>query len=98
MDYAEQGKSKQPYDNVKALVAIDRSSGAIFASGVTQKGDDWGIRDAVPFRLDRLAGIHDGHSPLGQRTCHLLGSRQGAGQLEGTRDERHHTGESDTIA
>ena len=25
MDYAEQGKSKQPYDNVKALVAIDRS-------------------------------------------------------------------------
>ena len=39
MDYAEQGKSKQPYDNVKALVAIDRSSGAIFASGM-QKGDD----------------------------------------------------------
>ena len=25
MDYAEQGKSNQPYDNVKALVAIDRS-------------------------------------------------------------------------
>ena len=42
MVYAEQGKSKQPYDNVKALVAIDRSSGAIFASGVLQKGDDGG--------------------------------------------------------
>ena len=40
MDYAEQGKSKQPHDNVKALVAIDRSSGAIYASGVMQKGDD----------------------------------------------------------
>ena len=40
MDYAEQGKSNQPHDNVKALVAIDRSSGAIFASGVMQKGDD----------------------------------------------------------
>ena len=38
MDYAEQGKSNQPHDNVKALVAIDRSSGAIYASGVTQKG------------------------------------------------------------
>ena len=42
MDYTEQGKSKQPYDNVKALVAIDRSSGAILASGVMQKGDDGG--------------------------------------------------------
>ena len=42
MDYAEQGKSKQPHDNVKALVAIDRSSGAIFASGVMQKGDEGG--------------------------------------------------------
>ena len=42
MDYAEQGKSNQPHDNVKALVAIDRSSGAIFASGVMQKGDDGG--------------------------------------------------------
>ena len=31
-----------PHDNVKALVAIDRSSGAIFASGVMQKGDDEG--------------------------------------------------------
>ena len=37
MDYAEQGKSNQPHDNVKALVAIDRSSGAIFVSGVMQK-------------------------------------------------------------
>ena len=27
MDFAEQGKSKQPHDNVKALVAIDRSFG-----------------------------------------------------------------------
>ena len=42
MDYAEQGKSNQPHDNVKALVAIDRSSGAIYASGVMQKGDDGG--------------------------------------------------------
>ena len=42
MDFAEQGKSNQPHDNVKALVAIDRSSGAIFASGVMQKGDDAG--------------------------------------------------------
>ena len=42
MDYAEQGKSKQPYDIVKALVANDRSSGAVFASGVLQKGDDGG--------------------------------------------------------
>ena len=42
MDYAKQGKSKQPHDNVKALVAIDRSSGAIFAAGVMQKGDDGG--------------------------------------------------------
>ena len=42
MDYPEQGKSNQPHDNVKALVAIDRSSGAIFASGVKQKGDDGG--------------------------------------------------------
>ena len=30
----------KPHDNVKALVAIDRSSGAIYASGVMQKGDD----------------------------------------------------------
>ena len=29
MDYAEQGMSNQPHDNVKALVAIERSSGAI---------------------------------------------------------------------
>ena len=29
MDHAEQGMSRQPYDNVKALIAIDRSSGAI---------------------------------------------------------------------
>ena len=42
MDYAEQGMSNQPHDNVKALVAIDRSSGAIYASGVMQKGDDGG--------------------------------------------------------
>ena len=42
VDYAEQGKSKQPNDNVKALVAIDLSSGAIFASGVMHKGDDRG--------------------------------------------------------
>ena len=42
MDYAEQGKSKQPHDNVQTLVAIDRSSGAIFASGVKPKGDDGG--------------------------------------------------------
>ena len=41
-NYAEQGKSNQPHDNVKALVAIDRSSGAIYASGVMQKGDDGG--------------------------------------------------------
>ena len=37
MDYAEQGMSNQPHDNVKALIAIDRSSGAIYASGVMQK-------------------------------------------------------------
>ena len=42
MDYAEQGMSNQPHDNVKALIAIDRSSGAIYASGVMQKGDDGG--------------------------------------------------------
>ena len=42
MNHAEQGKSNQPHDNVKALVAIDRSSGATFASGVMQKGDDGG--------------------------------------------------------
>ena len=34
--------SNQPHDNVKALVAIDRSSGAIYASGFMQKGDDGG--------------------------------------------------------
>ena len=55
MDYAEQGKSNQPHDNVKALVAIDRSWGAIFASRVMQKGD-----------LDCCTGIHNGHSSLRQ--------------------------------
>ena len=42
MDYVEQGMSNQPHEDVKALVAIDRSSGAIYASGVMQKGDDGG--------------------------------------------------------
>ena len=65
-DYAEQGKSKQPYDNVKALIAIDRSSGAIFAFGVMQKGDDREIRDTGSLTLDFFAGIHDGYSSLGQ--------------------------------
>ena len=54
MDYAEQGKSKQPHDNVKALVAIDRSSGAIFASGVMQKGDGWGTRWSLSTRTKNL--------------------------------------------
>ena len=55
MDYAEQGKSKQPHDNVKALVAIDRSSGAIFASGVMQKGDDGGyVTQSLSFWIASL--------------------------------------------
>ena len=94
MDYAEQGKSNQPHDNVKALVAIDRSSGAIFASGVMQKGDDGGY--VTQSLLSGSLG-YNGHSSLRQRTCYLLGSRQGTGQLDRTGDERHHTGKSNTF-
>ena len=96
MDYAEQGMSNQPHDNVKALIAIDRSSGAIYASGVMQKGDDGGYV-TQSLCLDRFTGIHYGHSSLRQRTCYLLGQRQGTGQLDRTGDERHHTGKSNTF-
>ena len=55
VDYAEQGKSKQPNDNVKALVAIDLSSGAIFASGVMHKGDDRGyVTQSLSVRIASL--------------------------------------------
>ena len=55
MDYAEQGMSNQPHDNVKALIAIDRSSGAIYASGVMQKGDDGGyVTQSLSVWIDSL--------------------------------------------
>ena len=76
MDYVEQGKSKQPHDNVKALVAVDRSSGAIFASGIMQKGDDGGyvtqsLSGLLPWdtrghrqRNQQFVGFETGYRPI----------------------------------
>ena len=95
MDYAEQGKSNQPHDNVKALVAIDRSSGAIYASGVMQKGDDGGYVTSGLLHWDTqrslftqtknllFAGFETRHRP----TCHP--SKNNPQQAISQRVKRH---------
>ena len=97
MDYAEQGMSNQPHDNVKALIAIDRSSGAIYASGVMQKGDDGGyVTQSLSVLIASLGytmvTLHSDKEPA---ICWVRD--KSTGQLDRTGDERHHTGKSNTF-